>query len=120
MEGFIRLVSAGVEPIARLTLCKGSEIELEQLFEDLKATVAKRIKITTIKSSGRTALSENQDILGFQEDDNTETKLKNLCKKYGIIVKLEDQLQSEPEQGKLRYSKCMNCGVGFQTAYISP
>lgn len=120
MKGFARLSHAGANPMARLTLCKGSEEGLEQLFEDLELAGAKHIKITTIKSSGRASLPQNQDILGFQPEDNIDLKLKNMGRKYGIIVKLEDELQSEPEKGKLRYSKHHNCGAGYQTAYISP
>ncbi|WP_432662609.1 radical SAM protein [Wukongibacter baidiensis] len=120
MEGAILLSDVGANPMARLTLCKGSDEELDELFNDLELAGVKHIKITTIKDSGRASLPENQDILGFQPEDNIDVKLKALGKKYNIIVKLEDILQSEPDKNKLRYSRHMNCGAGYQTAYISP
>lgn len=120
MEGVKNLLLAGGNPIARLTLCKGSDRGLEKLFADLELAGVKSSKICVIKKSGRASLPENEDIMGFEPDSDIDIKLEKLGGDYGIEIELEDELTNEINRDTLRFNKSMNCGAGFQTAYISP
>ena len=117
------LTYVGLTIVPRLTLCIGSELGLDQLFKDLVFAGAKVIKVSTVKRAGRASLPENQNLLGYPININTVISLQELGKKYGIEVLFPVYFPVSPKEtdgGELRYGNHMNCGAGFETAYISP
>jgi len=112
-----------VTVVPRLTLCSNSKLGLEQLFKDLASMGIKTIKVSDVKDAGRASLFENQELLNHSKRAATVMELRDIGKRYGIMVKFPVYFPitlEEVDGREMRSSKRKNCGAGIVTAYISP
>lgn len=124
LSALSQLCGAGLTTAARITLCRGFENEIADLFRDLAQTGVRNIKIAVIKSAGR-ALTEGKSLLlGQAPAQESVAKLRELGRLNGLALQLSSDdfpvLGSHSNDPKLRDEDRPNCGAGFETCYISP
>lgn len=124
LDGLRQLRQHDLTTTARLTLCRGAEDGLPELFKDVAGTGTTRIKVALVKSVGRAATSTGSDLLRRSPDVETVDWLRKLGAAHDVEVQLSaDDFPVEFEKAsdpKLRDVERPNCGAGFETAYISP
>jgi len=118
------LAESGARVVARITLCRGCEEGLPELFADLAAVGVKRVKAVAVKDVGRASRSENRWLLGYRTDRASAESLQALGARHGMVVELSSDdfsvSRTEARDRKPRYRGARNCGSGFETAYVSP
>lgn len=124
IQGLSNLAKSGVNSTARLTLCRGDDEGLPQLFEDVKTVGAKTVKIAAIKEVGRAATEIGRHLLRDDINELTAAGLLALGEKFDIAVQLSaDDFpipMDKTNDPRLRDYQRKNCGAGFETCYIAP
>ena len=124
LAGMAALVRAGIPTTARLTLCKGGEVELPALFDDLRGVGVRNVKVALAKPSGRGATPSGRHLVVDEVDPEILKTMEAQSAERGLRLTLAaDDFEVEVTDGsmsKLRDVDRPNCGAGYETCHITP